>query len=102
MSLQSGQYQYRGVLQALVTIYHGEGMRGLFSGLSATLLRDAPFSGLYLMFYTQCKKYVRNSKYLFVRVHTSSYLPAWGSGVCQVVVLLNTIYLYNCLNPNKG
>lgn len=58
---ESGQFQYKGITQALVTIYKLEGMKGLFSGLSATLLRDAPFSGLYLMFYTQCKKTVNNS-----------------------------------------
>jgi len=56
---ESGQFQYKSVPQALVTIYRVEGMKGLFSGLSATLLRDAPFSGLYLMFYTQTKKYVK-------------------------------------------
>jgi len=57
---ESGQFQYRGVIQALVSIYKGEGLKGLFSGTSATLLRDAPFSGLYLMFYTQTKKAVKN------------------------------------------
>lgn len=57
---ESGQFQYRSVAQALVTIYRLEGLKGLFSGLSATLLRDAPFSGIYLMFYTQTKKFAKS------------------------------------------
>lgn len=61
---ESGQFKYSGVLQAFVSIYKTEGLRGLFSGLSATLLRDAPFSGLYLMFYTQAKKSVKNMDFL--------------------------------------
>lgn len=59
---ESGQFKYKGVAQALVTIYRGEGLKGLFSGLSATLLRDAPFSGLYLMFYTQTKKLIKENE----------------------------------------
>jgi len=58
---ECGKYHYRGVGNALITIYRGEGAKGLFGGLSATLLRDAPFSGLYLMFYTQAKKAVRDN-----------------------------------------
>ncbi|XP_075430036.1 mitochondrial glycine transporter isoform X1 [Ascaphus truei] len=53
---ESEKYGYRSVYGALRNIYGTEGARGLFSGLTATLLRDAPFSGIYLMFYTQAKK----------------------------------------------
>ncbi|XP_061442946.1 mitochondrial glycine transporter isoform X5 [Rhineura floridana] len=52
----SGRYGYESIHGALRNIYRSEGIQGLFSGLTATLLRDAPFSGIYLMFYTQTKK----------------------------------------------
>lgn len=53
---ESGRFGYGSVYGALRSIYQTEGARGMFSGLTATLLRDAPFSGIYLMFYTQTKK----------------------------------------------
>lgn len=53
--LQSGVYRYNSISEALVLIYKQEGLKGLSSGLVPTLLRDAPYSGLYLMFYTQLK-----------------------------------------------
>lgn len=52
---ESGAYSYESVFAALRSIYCSEGHRGLFRGLTATLLRDAPFSGLYLMFYSQTR-----------------------------------------------
>ena len=58
---ESKAYNYPRVSSAFVQIYNKEGARGLCCGLLPTLFRDAPFSGLYLMFYTQvrCKN---NSK----------------------------------------
>lgn len=44
------------VAGALKSVYETEGIRALFSGLTATLLRDAPFSGIYVMFYSQTKR----------------------------------------------
>jgi len=52
---ESGIFKYTGVTDALFKIYRHEGVRGLSSGLFPTLLRDAPFSGIYLMFYEQLK-----------------------------------------------
>nr|XP_023015000.1 solute carrier family 25 member 38-A-like isoform X1 [Leptinotarsa decemlineata] len=52
---ESGVYGYDGVFPALREIYRTEGIRGMTCGLVPTLFRDAPFSGLYLMFYTQSK-----------------------------------------------
>lgn len=52
---ESGFFGYTGVTNAFFAIYRKEGVRGLWSGMCATVLRDAPFSGLYLMFYNQTK-----------------------------------------------
>ncbi|WAQ96692.1 S2538-like protein [Mya arenaria] len=53
---EGGEFRCNNMLRGLTSIYHLEGMKGLFSGFSATLLRDVPFSGLYFMFYTQLKQ----------------------------------------------
>ncbi|XP_073995790.1 mitochondrial glycine transporter-like isoform X2 [Rhodnius prolixus] len=55
---ESGEYPYRNISHALRLIYAREGYKGLTCGLLPTLVRDAPFSGLYLMFYTQLKNIV--------------------------------------------
>ncbi|KAG1966934.1 mitochondrial glycine transporter A [Pimephales promelas] len=52
---ESGRYQYRSVSGALRSVCQTEGPKALFSGLTATLLRDTPFSGIYVMIYSQTK-----------------------------------------------
>ncbi|XP_012215578.1 mitochondrial glycine transporter-like isoform X1 [Linepithema humile] len=58
---ESGVYKYDSINEALRSIYKQEGIRGLSSGLVPTLLRDAPYSGLYLMFYTRLKNVVASA-----------------------------------------
>lgn len=45
----------RTLVSCLRSIYTEGGVRGLFRGFSATALRDAPYAGLYLMFYEGIK-----------------------------------------------
>ncbi|XP_061536609.1 mitochondrial glycine transporter B-like isoform X1 [Phycodurus eques] len=66
---ESGFYNYVSVTGALRSMYKTEGVRALFSGFTATLLRDAPFSGIYVMFYSQAKKM------LPAEVTSSVYMP---------------------------
>lgn len=57
---ESGFYSYSSMLDAMTSIWRREGGKGLYSGLLATVARDAPFSGLYLMFYTMIKRQAKN------------------------------------------
>ncbi|XP_030639156.1 mitochondrial glycine transporter B isoform X1 [Chanos chanos] len=66
---ESGRYDYVSVAGALKSVCETEGPRALYSGLTATLLRDAPFSGIYVMFYSQAKKTIPQE------ISSSSFAP---------------------------
>jgi len=52
---ESRMFDYKGIGEAFQKIYGKEGLKGLTSGILPTLVRDAPFSGLYLMLYQNMK-----------------------------------------------
>ncbi|KAL4743683.1 solute carrier family 25 member 38 [Aspergillus similis] len=55
---ESDYYAYRSLYSAGRDIVRTEGVRGLFSGFGATAARDAPYAGLYVLFYEQLKRYL--------------------------------------------
>lgn len=53
---ESNLYSYSSIASAGRDIFRTEGLRGFFSGFGATAMRDAPYAGLYVLFYEQSKK----------------------------------------------
>jgi solute carrier family 25, member 38 len=53
---ESNLYAYTSIAGAGKDILKTEGLRGFFSGFGATAIRDAPYAGLYVLFYEQLKK----------------------------------------------
>ncbi|CAD1811384.1 Mitochondrial carrier family protein [Candida parapsilosis] len=49
-------YNYRGLWNAIISIYHKEGLRTFFFGYKETLFRDLPFSALQLTFYERFRQ----------------------------------------------
>ncbi|CAO3599108.1 unnamed protein product [Absidia cylindrospora] len=53
---ESNFYNYKSMTEAFTSIIKNDGFRGLFAGYGATFIRDAPFAGIYLFFYENCKR----------------------------------------------
>lgn len=52
---ESDFYTYKSISSAARSIYATEGLKGFFSGFGATAVRDAPYAGLYVVFYEASK-----------------------------------------------
>jgi solute carrier family 25 protein 38 len=61
---ESSLYAYTSLASAARDILSREGARGFFAGFGATALRDAPYAGLYILFYEQSKKRLSASRFL--------------------------------------
>jgi len=87
---ESGHFNYTKMSSALIDIYSHEGFRGLSCGLVPTLARDAPYSGLYLMFYTQLKQFVENKNQFFtgispgINLKTNGYIASLTHFSCGI------------------
>ncbi|KIL83953.1 hypothetical protein FAVG1_12765 [Fusarium avenaceum] len=52
---ESSLYAYPSIMSAVSDIRRTHGWRGFFSGFGATALRDAPYAGMYVLFYEMLK-----------------------------------------------
>ncbi len=57
---ESNLYSYTSLYSASRDIMRTEGPRGFFAGFGATAVRDAPYAGLYILFYEQSKRRLSN------------------------------------------
>jgi hypothetical protein len=53
---ESSFYNYTSLAAASRDIVRTEGFRGFFAGFGATAVRDAPYAGLYVLFYEESKR----------------------------------------------
>ncbi|CAI5502793.1 unnamed protein product, partial [Closterium sp. Naga37s-1] len=58
-SAVSGE-SYKGTVGGLMAIARSEGIAGLYRGLGTTLLRDAPYSGIYLVLYSRMRSLIHD------------------------------------------
>lgn len=70
--------------QALRTVVQQNGIRGLWMGLSATLLRDVPFSAIYWFNYEGIKKMLPNSQQTFTFSFVAGALAGSVSCLCEI------------------
>ncbi|GMK53744.1 hypothetical protein CspeluHIS016_0103300 [Cutaneotrichosporon spelunceum] len=81
--------EYRSLTGAFRHLLASEGVRGLFQGFTATAVRDAPYAGLYVVFYEKGKELA--SKALSVRPEISVPNAALHSGSAVSASVLATI-----------
>ena len=53
---ESSFYSYNSIWSAGTAIWTHEGLKGFFAGFGVTAIRDAPYAGLYVLFYEQLKQ----------------------------------------------
>lgn len=58
---ESSLYSYRSIMDASRDIFASHGIKGFFSGLGATAVRDAPYAGMYVLFYEALKMQLSNT-----------------------------------------
>ena len=80
--MQSQKMPWSAVTQCLTDLVRSQGVRGLWNGYTATLLRDVPFSALYWPLYEQAKYLLNSYSYSanIVAVYNHNFIINFLSG----------------------
>jgi len=81
---ESGRFIYSGLGSGLGQILRTEGLTGLYRGLGPTLVRDVPFSALYLASYEMLKKEIPSK--IDASPNTCHFLAGLGAGIMASLV----------------
>lgn len=76
---ESSLYNYGSIPGAARDILRRHGARGFFAGFGATAVRDAPYAGLYVLFYEQSKRRLSASGWFFPSSSPSPSSPSPAS-----------------------
>ena len=70
---ESNLYSYKSIWEAATSILRHEGLKGFFSGFGATALRDAPYAGIYVLFYEKSKRQLSQLQYAIPTVESLGF-----------------------------
>merc|ERR1712112_378050 len=90
------------MLGSIKTIIATEGIKGLTAGLIPTILRDAPYSGIYLMLYNKLKHLAANSSEKGTINPTSNFACGLLAGALATVIVQPADVIKTRLQLNEG
>ena len=81
--MQSQKMPWSAVTECLAGLVRSQGVRGLWNGYTATLLRDVPFSALYWPLYEQTKHLLNTCTYSanIVAIYNHNFIINFLSGL---------------------
>ncbi|KAG5356659.1 Solute carrier family 25 member 38-like protein [Yarrowia sp. C11] len=99
---ESSTYHYKSIVDAATSIYKHNGMKGFFYGWAATFARDAPYAGLYMLFYEQLKVALPSLLFSDLKAssHSEKYYSSWSSAMINSVAAATSAGIATtCTNP---
>ena len=88
---ESNLYSYKSIIGAGSSILKAEGLRGFFSGFGATAIRDAPYAGLYVLFYEMGKTRLGFSRDILADKEASNSRTATNGGASAATNFLSGV-----------